>query len=211
MYARCRLKLFPAALSLALLSKSDCFRSAARNCCLVAAASVVAGSELIATLSNVQWYLCILSLLLLLITVPRLEIGLTIVQVCIAFTAPLTLLYVPFLLWQATKNRAALKLRPIIHLLALFGQAWIMRQDVSSGPKRIFQLNSLFLATLSSGLSRCVALAPPRLQLSERRSRRCSVCHTGPRCDDWIRACGLTRVASFFARQSLNGCSAPPT
>jgi hypothetical protein len=132
---------------------SDLLRA---TCCLVATASIVAGSELIATLSNVQWYLCILSLLLILVTTRRLEIGLTILQVCIAFTAPLTLLYVPFLLWQTKKNSAALKLRPIFHLLALFAQAWIMRQDVSSGPRRIFQFNSLFLATIGGGLSRCL-------------------------------------------------------
>ncbi len=134
------------------LIASDSLRAV---CCLCAAASIVAGSELIGTLSNVQWYLCILSLLLILVAGTGMEIGLTALQVCIAFTAPITLLYVPFLLWQLKNNPLRLRVRPLIHLLALLTQLWIMREGVL-GPKPAIRFNSIFLSTLSGGLSRCL-------------------------------------------------------
>ncbi len=131
---------------------SDALRA---TCCLAVAASVIVGNELVATISNAQWYLCLLSLLLILTTARRLEIVLITAQVCIAFSAPITLLYTPFLLWQVKQNSGRLKLRPIIHLVALFSQAWIMRHGVTA-PKPVFRFNSLFLATLESGISRCI-------------------------------------------------------
>lgn len=127
-------------------------------CCLAMTASVVAGSELIATLSNVQWYLCILSLLLI-VDAPRVrEIWLTVAQAAVALSAPVTLLYLPFLVWQLRTKARWPRLRPAIHIGALLLQVWVMSQSTLE-PKPVLRLNSLFLATLSSGLSRCV-LAP---------------------------------------------------
>ena len=124
------------------------------------AATTVVGSELIATLVNVQWYLCILSLLLIVaapggLTRRRQEIWLTIVQASIALSAPVTILYIPFLIWRVKNNAGWFRLRPAIHLAALFLQAWIMRQGLSEG-RPVLRFNTLFLATLASGLSRCV-------------------------------------------------------
>lgn len=132
--------------------ESDLLRA---TCCLVVAASVAAGSELIGTLANVQWFLCILSLLLIFTQTRRMEIPLTVVQVCIAFSAPVTLLYLPFLLWQVKSNPKVLKARPALHAIALVTQALIMRHDVT-GPRPVLKFNTLFVATLNSGLSRCV-------------------------------------------------------
>jgi hypothetical protein len=131
---------------------SDALRAV---CCLLMAASIVVGSELIGIISNVQWYLCILSLLLIMTIQERMEMWLTVAQVAIALSAPVTLLFVPVLLWQAWKNPARYKGRPVVHLAALFLQAWLMYKD-SVGPRPLLRFNSLFLATLSSGLSRCI-------------------------------------------------------
>jgi hypothetical protein len=106
-----------------------------------------------ATVCNLQWYLAILSLLLL--VAAGKEIWLTIIQVCIALTAPVTLLYTPMLLWQLKNNTGGSKVRPGIHLMALFIQATVMRQAAME-PKPPLHFNSLFVATLSGGLSRCV-------------------------------------------------------
>lgn len=128
-------------------------------CCFAMAASF-ATDELVATVCNLQWYLCILSLLLLVATDDDCldtgkEIWLAIVQVFIALSAPGTLLYIPMLLWQLKNKPARLKTRPAIHLTALFLQAWVMHRDVS-GAKPPLHFNSIFVAMLSSGLSRCV-------------------------------------------------------
>ena len=133
------------------------------TCCLAMTASTVVGSELIATVSNLQWYLCVLSVLLMVAgghqsTEKAAEVWLSIAQVFIALTAPTTLLFIPFLLWQVKNKPGCLKVRPVLHLAALFLQVWIMRQD-NAAPKAAFHFDSLFLATLSSGLSRCI-LAP---------------------------------------------------
>ena len=92
---------------------SDALRAV---CCLLMAASIVVGSELIGIISNVQWYLCILSLLLIMTIQERMEMWLTVAQVAIALSAPVTLLFVPVLLWQAWKNPARYKGRPVVHL-----------------------------------------------------------------------------------------------
>ena len=134
---------------------SDMLRA---TCCLIATTSIVAGNELVATLSNVQWFLCILSLLLILVAGKGFEIALTSLQVCIAFTAPITLLYAPFLAWQLKSNPPRLRLRPLIHLLALLAQCWIMREGLM-GPKPVLRFNSVFLSTFGAGVSRCV-IAP---------------------------------------------------
>jgi hypothetical protein len=131
---------------------SDALRAV---CCLLMASSVAVGSELIATICNVQWYLCVLSLLLILTVSKRMEIWLTVAQVAIALSAPVTLLFIPLILWQSWKNPAKYKGRPVVHLAALFLQAWLMYKD-SASPRPVFHFNSLFLATLSSGLSRCI-------------------------------------------------------
>jgi len=117
------------------------------------AATIPAGQELMATLCNLQWYLAILSLLLL--VAAGKEIWMTAIQVCIALTAPVTLLYTPMLLWQLKNNTGRLKLRPGIHMAALFIQASVMRHAAME-PKPPLHFNSLFVATLSGGLSRCV-------------------------------------------------------
>lgn len=122
-------------------------------CCLAMAATIAGGQELMATVCNLQWYLAILSLLLL--VAAGKEIWLTIIQVCIALTAPVTLLFTPMLLWQLKNNTGRLKVRPGLHLVALFIQATIMRQAAME-PKPPLHFNSLFVATLSGGLSRCV-------------------------------------------------------
>jgi len=122
-------------------------------CCLAVAATIPAGQEMMAAVCNLQWYLAVFSVLLL--VAAGKEIWLTIIQVCIALTAPVTLLLTPMLLWQLKNNEGRLKLRPGIHLLALFIQASVMRQAAME-PKPPLHFNSLFVATLSGGLSRCV-------------------------------------------------------
>lgn len=140
-------------------------------CCLLMTSATVVGSEVIGTLSNIQWYLCILSLLLLMTTARSRqgEWGLTIAQVLIAFTAPVTLLYAPFLAAQCKRNRGHLRVRPAVHLLALCAQGLILRlgMPVSRPPLRF---DSLLVAILGSGLTRCV-IAP---LLGWRFTRDCS-------------------------------------
>jgi len=137
------------------LMRSDALRAA---CCLTAAAAVPAGQELIATVCNLQWYLAILSLLLIVaVHGNRLnkfaECALALVQVLIALTAPSTLSYLPFLLWQLKSKPGLLKVRPAIHASALLLQAAVIRHNPV---KPFLQVNLLFLATLSSGITRCV-------------------------------------------------------
>jgi hypothetical protein len=125
----------------------------------------------IGTLSNVQWYLCILSVLLIMVQARSRsgEIGLTIVQISIAFTSPVTLLYAPFLVTQWRKNGPAFKFRPAIHLIALCGQGLVLRTSMLAA-KPPLRFDSLFVATLGSGLTRCV-IAP---LLGWKFSRDCS-------------------------------------
>jgi hypothetical protein len=135
---------------------SDALRA---TCCLAMAAAPAAGLELIATLCNVQWYLSVLSLLLIVATTRHAarkatEIWLSIAQVCIALTSPVTLLYIPFLLWQLKNKPGWLKIRPLLHMAALLLQGWMMRHYATAKP--VLRFNVLFLATLSSGISRCV-------------------------------------------------------
>jgi hypothetical protein len=135
---------------------SDSLRAA---CCLAFAASIIAGSELLATVCNVQWYLCILSLLLIVATTSEnaakwTEALLTVIQVLIALSAPVTLLLLPFLVWQLKTKPGWLKVRPAIHIAALLLQALAMHVYGDSKPIRRF--NILFLTTFITGISRCV-------------------------------------------------------
>ena len=148
--------------------ESDAIRAVS---CLLITCTTVAGSEVIGTLSNVQWYLCILSLLLLMANARsvRGELSLTIVQVLIALTAPVTLLYALFLALQCKQNVRALKFRPAIHLLALCAQALVLRSAMLKA-KPPLRFDSLLVATIGSGLTRCI-IAP---LLGWRFSRDCS-------------------------------------
>jgi hypothetical protein len=137
---------------------ADSLRAA---CCLIAAAAIPASIELIGTVSNVHWSLSVLSLLLLVIggratTKRTVEILCGVVQVLIALSAPTTLLFVPFLAWQVKSKPAWLKLRPAVHLAAFCLQVWVMLHLPMPGPKPKVHFNTLFLSTLTSGLSRCV-------------------------------------------------------
>ena len=141
--------------------KSDALRAA---CCLAAAMVIPTSVELIGTLCNLHWYLTILSFALLAMggratTSKALEICGMVVQVVIALSAPTTLLLLPFLLWQLKTKPAWLKVRPAIHLAALGLQVWVMLRFPMPGPKPKLHFNTLFLSTLSGGVSRCV-LAP---------------------------------------------------
>jgi hypothetical protein len=137
---------------------SDVMRAA---CCVVMTTAIVPGSELLGTLSNVQWYLSIFSLLLLvaggqLYTKRAVESTFTVAQVLIALTAPATLLFFPLLLWQLNIKRGWLKLRPALHLAALCTQILVFKRVAAPQPKPLLQFNALFLATLTSGISRCI-------------------------------------------------------
>jgi hypothetical protein len=141
--------------------KSDALRAA---CCIIAAAAIPTSVELIGTVCNLHWYLSVLSLLLLVVggretTRKAVEIFCTVVQLVIALSAPTTLLFLPFLVWQVKTKQAWLKLRPALHAAALCLQVWIMVRFPMPGAKPKFHFNTLFLATLTSGISRCV-LAP---------------------------------------------------
>jgi hypothetical protein len=143
------------------LVKSDALRA---TCCVVAAAAVPTSVELIGTICNLHWFLSLLSLLFLVVggqrtTRKTIEICLTVMQVVIALSAPTTLLFVPFLLWQLKTKTGWLKVRPAVHLAALCFQVWVMRQLPMEGPKPKLHFNTLFVSTLTSGISRCV-LAP---------------------------------------------------
>ncbi len=140
---------------------SDALRAA---CCTAAAAAIPTSVELIGTVCNLHWYLSLLSLLLLAVggqkTTRRwVEICIALSQVIIALSAPTTLLFVPFLLWQLKVKPGWLKVRPAVHLAALCWQVWIMARLPIEGPKPKFHFNTLFLSTLTGGISRCV-LAP---------------------------------------------------
>jgi len=140
---------------------SDALRA---TCCVVAAAAIPTSVELIGTVCNLHWYLSLLSLLLLFIggqqtTRRSVEIGVALIQVVIALSAPTTLLFLPFLLWQLKSKPGWLKVRPAVHLVALCLQVWTMARLPMEGPKPKFHFNTLFLSTLTSGISRC-ALAP---------------------------------------------------
>lgn len=142
------------------LISSDTLRAA---CCLIAALTIPASFELIGTVCNINWYLGILSLLVLTMggqstTHKWVEACCTLMQVLIALTAPGTILFIPFLLWQLANKAGWLRLRPALHLAALFVQVWIVVHS-NTGPRALIRFNTLFLATLSGGLTRCV-LAP---------------------------------------------------
>ncbi len=135
---------------------SDSLRAA---CCLSISATIIVGAELLGTVCNLQWYLCILSLLLIVATTRDnatkwLEGLLTLLQVLIALTAPATLLYLPFLLWQLKTKPGWLKVRPAIHIAALLLQGLVMHRYGDTKP--ILRFNTLFLATFISGITRCV-------------------------------------------------------
>lgn len=140
---------------------SDSLRAA---CCVAAASAIPTSMELIGTVSNLQWYLTVLSLLLLVIggretTKKAVEICCAVVQVLIALSAPTTLLFVPALLWQVKTKSGWLKVRPAVHLIAFCLPVWVMTRFPIPGPRPKWHFNTLFLSTLTSGLSRCV-LAP---------------------------------------------------
>ena len=140
---------------------ADSLRAA---CCVIVAAAIPASIELIGAVTNVHWYLTVLSLLLLVIggqgtTKKAVEILCTIVQVVIALSAPTTLLFIPFLAWQVKSKPRWLKVRPAVHLAAFCLQVWIMVRFPMPGPKPKLHFNKLFLSSLTSGISRCV-LAP---------------------------------------------------
>lgn len=136
------------------LIESDSLRAVA---CVAAAVCPVCGWELVGTVCNLQWYLCILSLLLIAYQVKTLkaDIALSVVQVLIAVSAPVTLLYLPFLVWQAVKRPGAFKVRPVVHSAAIVLQALIVHHGVR-GPKPKLHFNSFFLGIADSGISRCV-------------------------------------------------------
>jgi hypothetical protein len=140
---------------------ADSLRAA---CSLLAAAAIPASIELIGAVSNVHWSLTILSLLLLVIggratTRKAVEFLCAVVQVLIALSAPTTFLFVPALLGQVMSKPGWLKARPAVHLAALCLQVWVMVRFPMPGPKPKLHFNTLFLSSLTSGLSRCV-LAP---------------------------------------------------
>jgi len=137
--------------------RSDPLRAA---CCVAMTAAIMPGSELIATLANVQWYLSILSLLLLVAggsdSTKTTEAVRTIAQIFILFTAPATLLFLPILLWQLKTRPGLLKVSPALHVSAFCLQIWIMWRFAERSVKPVLHFNSLFLATTTSYLSRCV-------------------------------------------------------
>jgi hypothetical protein len=140
---------------------SDALRAV---CCIAMAAAIPVGGEMIAAVCNLQWYLSVLSLLLIVtggrdVTKKAMEICLSIAQALIALSAAATLLFFPFLLWQLKSRPGWLKTRPAVHLAALCLQVLVILRFQAPGTKPLVHFNTLFLATITGFISRCV-LAP---------------------------------------------------
>jgi hypothetical protein len=133
-------------------------------CCLATTAAIPAGGEMIASVCNLQWSLSVLSLLLIVTggrdaTSKATEICLSVAQTLIALTAAATLLFFPFLLWQVKSKSGWLKTRPAIQMAALCVQVLVMSRSYAPGTRPLLHFNTLFLATVTAFVSRCV-LAP---------------------------------------------------
>jgi hypothetical protein len=140
------------------LLRSDGLRA---TCCLIVAAGLQFGKELIGVVANMQWFLAIGAATLVLRNKEGkepawLSITLAVLGVLIGLTAPLTFVFVPFLLARCLTTRGLKRLAPVLMLAALIIQALVAHATSDVGRTAHFNLGPAFVATVIAIISRPV-------------------------------------------------------
>jgi len=144
------------------LIPSDLLRTAT---CFVAAAGVYGGNEVIGNLANLQWFLLIAAVVLTCYQQTSqakpawLHILLAFTALLIALSAPLVLILIPWLLWQAVRKRGLSRLPPLCMLAgSLFEIYTFLRSSEPHGSLHTFRLSSFFVAVVATAISRPVLI-----------------------------------------------------
>jgi hypothetical protein len=140
------------------LLRSDGLRA---MCCVIVATGLQFGDELIGVIANLQWFLAVGAATIIFRDKeskepPWLSITLGVLGALIGLTAPLTFVFVPFLLAQCLRLRGLKRLAPVLMLAALTIQILIAHATAGIERSAHFNLGQAFVTTVAALISRPV-------------------------------------------------------
>jgi len=141
-----------------VLVSSDALRFV---CCLVMASALPAGGELIGSITNLQWFLAPVAILIAFSGEPDskgrvMPMAALILMALIGLSTPALFVVLPLFLWQIAMKRGWVRWNSLAVVLALGVEVFEVIHTHAGGSKPHWKFSTILISTVVAGISKCI-------------------------------------------------------